>query len=149
MEEKSIHDLKKQLRVQFLGEEGVDEGGVQKEFFQLIVREIFDSKYGMFTFNEESRLCWFSPNPVLDDINIREYKLVGLLLGLAVYNSVILDLHFPLALYKKLMDVDIGLPDLKRLDPVSCNSLSRFKKAYKSIQIESGKGLRKTLVISR
>lgn len=75
----------------------------------------------MFTFNEESRLCWFSPNPVLDDINIREYKLVGLLLGLAVYNSVILDLHFPLGLYKKLMDVDIGLQDLKRLDPVRRN----------------------------
>lgn len=119
MEEKSIHDLKKQLRVQFLGEEGVDEGGVQKEFFQLIVREIFDPKYGMFTFNEESRLCWFSPNPVVDDINIREYKLVGLLLGLAVYNSVILDLHFPLALYKKVMDVEVGLQDLKQLDPVS------------------------------
>lgn len=106
------------MRVQFLGEEGVDEGGVQKEFFQLIVREIFDSKYGMFTFNDESRLCWFTPNPILDDINIREYKLVGLLLGLAVYNSVILDLHFPLALYKKLMDVEIGLSDLTQLDPV-------------------------------
>lgn len=85
----------------------------------MIVREIFDPKYGMFTFNEESRLCWFTPNQVLDDINIREYKLVGLLLGLAVYNSVILDLHFPLALYKKLMDVPIGLSDLRQLDPVS------------------------------
>jgi ubiquitin-protein ligase E3 A len=34
------------LRVQFVGEEGIDEGGVQKEFFQLIVRELFDPKYG-------------------------------------------------------------------------------------------------------
>ncbi|KAL7317024.1 hypothetical protein PS15m_003429 [Mucor circinelloides] len=126
LEEKSIHDLKKQLRVQFLGEEGVDEGGVQKEFFQLIVREIFDPKYGMFTFNEESRLCWFSPNPVVDDINIREYKLVGLLLGLAVYNSVILDLHFPLALYKKVMDVEVGLQDLKQLDPSLGKGLERL-----------------------
>ncbi|KAG2213365.1 hypothetical protein INT47_009038 [Mucor saturninus] len=136
LEEKSIHDLKKQLRVQFLGEEGVDEGGVQKEFFQLIVREIFDSKYGMFTFNEESRLCWFSPNPVLDDINIREYKLVGLLLGLAVYNSVILDLHFPLGLYKKLMDVDIGLPDLKRLDPSLGKGLERLLLFHGDIESE-------------
>ncbi|KAF1804299.1 hypothetical protein V8B55DRAFT_1512912 [Mucor lusitanicus] len=126
LEEKSIHDLKKQLRVQFLGEEGVDEGGVQKEFFQLIVREIFDPKYGMFTFNDESRLCWFSPNPVVDDINIREYKLVGLLLGLAVYNSVILDLHFPLALYKKVMDVEVGLQDLKQLDPSLGKGLERL-----------------------
>jgi ubiquitin-protein ligase E3 A len=110
--------LKKQLRVQFLGEEGVDEGGVQKEFFQLIVRELFDSKYGMFSFNEESRLCWFSPNPMVDMTHIREYKLVGLLLGLAVYNSVILDLHFPRALYKKMMNIDIDITDLKQLDPV-------------------------------
>lgn len=28
-------DLKKPLRVQFVGEEGVDEGGVQKEYFQV------------------------------------------------------------------------------------------------------------------
>ncbi|KAG1468517.1 hypothetical protein G6F56_003790 [Rhizopus delemar] len=112
-----IPDTLLQLRVQFLGEEGVDEGGVQKEFFQLIVREIFDPKYGLFVYNDESRLCWFSSNPILDGTNTREYKLVGLLLGLAVYNSVILDLHFPLALYKMLMDVDVNLPDLKQLDP--------------------------------
>ncbi|CAO3617094.1 unnamed protein product [Cunninghamella echinulata] len=116
LEEKSIHDLKKQLRIQFIGEEGVDEGGVQKEFFQLMVRELFDAKYGMFSFNEESRFCWFNPNIILDDITIREYKLLGLLIGLAVYNGVILDLHFPLAVYKKLMNVSVNLTDLKQLD---------------------------------
>ncbi|KAI8387412.1 hypothetical protein BD560DRAFT_382404 [Blakeslea trispora] len=136
LEEKSIHDLKKQLRVQFVGEEGVDEGGVQKEFFQLIVREIFDPKYGMFTFNEESRLCWFTPNPVLDEINIREYKLVGLLLGLAVYNSVILDLHFPLALYKKLMHVHTTLSDLKQLDPSLGRGLERLLHFQGDIETE-------------
>lgn len=46
LETKSTQDLKKQLRVQFVGEEGIDEGGVQKEFFQLIVRELFDPRYG-------------------------------------------------------------------------------------------------------
>ncbi|KAJ1674987.1 hypothetical protein EV182_002164, partial [Spiromyces aspiralis] len=53
---KSSMDLRKQLKVRFVGEEGVDEGGVQKEFFQLLIREIFDPKYGMFTKNEESGL---------------------------------------------------------------------------------------------
>ncbi|CAM9392806.1 unnamed protein product [Laminaria digitata] len=28
-------DLKKPLRVQFVGEEGIDEGGLQKEYFQV------------------------------------------------------------------------------------------------------------------
>lgn len=42
-------DLKKQLVVEFEGEQGVDEGGVSKEFFQLVVEEIFNPDYGMFT----------------------------------------------------------------------------------------------------
>lgn len=42
-------DLKKQLVVEFEGEQVVDEGGVSKEFFQLIVEEIFNPDYGMFT----------------------------------------------------------------------------------------------------
>lgn len=39
-------DLKKQLRVQFRGEEGLDEGGVQKEFFQLLIEELFNQDFG-------------------------------------------------------------------------------------------------------
>ncbi|KAJ1478635.1 hypothetical protein T484DRAFT_2929590 [Baffinella frigidus] len=48
-------DLKKPLKVIFKGEEGIDEGGVQKEFFQLIIRQTFDLNYGMFTYEEDTR----------------------------------------------------------------------------------------------
>lgn len=41
-------ELKKPLKVHFIGEEGVDEGGVQKEFFHLVVRQLFDPVWGMF-----------------------------------------------------------------------------------------------------
>lgn len=39
-------DLRKQLRVKFDGEDGIDEGGVQKEFFQLIIEELFNPEIG-------------------------------------------------------------------------------------------------------
>ena len=39
-------DLKKQLYVEFEGEQGVDEGGVSKEFFQLVIEEIFNPDIG-------------------------------------------------------------------------------------------------------
>jgi ubiquitin-protein ligase E3 A len=110
--------LKKQLKVQFVGEEAVDEGGVQKEFFQLVVREIFDTKYGIFSRNESSGLYWFVPQPSDDEVGFEELKLVGRLIGLAIYNGVILDIHFPVAVYKKLMDVPVTLGDLAQLDPV-------------------------------
>ena len=32
-------DLKKPLKVQFVGEDGVDEGGVQKEYFQVCTQK--------------------------------------------------------------------------------------------------------------
>lgn len=47
-----------------MGEEAVDAGGVRKEFFLLIMKELMDPKYGMFRYYEESRLIWFS-NKVL------------------------------------------------------------------------------------
>lgn len=44
-------DLKKQLYVEFEGEQGVDEGGVSKEFFQLVVEEIFNPDIGNYFSN--------------------------------------------------------------------------------------------------
>ena len=40
------NDLRKQLRIHFRGEEGLDEGGVQKEFFQLLIAELLKPEYG-------------------------------------------------------------------------------------------------------
>lgn len=50
-------DLKKQLYVEFEGEQGVDEGGVSKEFFQLVVEEIFNPDIGKTT---NSHLLFFT-----------------------------------------------------------------------------------------
>lgn len=50
------NDLKKQLVVEFVGEQGIDEGGVSKEFFQLIVEEIFNPDYGMFVPQPDSQV---------------------------------------------------------------------------------------------
>lgn len=45
------------------------------------------------------------------------FHLIGITCGLAIYNSTVVDLHFPLALYKKLLNVKPGLEDLKELSP--------------------------------
>lgn len=41
-------DIKKGLRINFQGEEGVDAGGLRKEWFLLLVREVFNPDHGMF-----------------------------------------------------------------------------------------------------
>ena len=40
------NDLLKPLRVVFINEEGIDEGGVRKEFFQLLVAKLFSFEFG-------------------------------------------------------------------------------------------------------
>ena len=90
-------ELKKELKVVFEGEAGVDEGGPRKEFFQLLVPQLFDPIVGM-----------FAPTPggadgSIDEIFFNaacdwydtEFELAGLLVGLAVYNSVVLDVRLP------------------------------------------------------
>ena len=39
-------DFKKQFFVEFEGEQGIDEGGVSKEFFQLVIEELFNIDFG-------------------------------------------------------------------------------------------------------
>uniref|UniRef100_A0A670YPX1 HECT-type E3 ubiquitin transferase n=1 Tax=Pseudonaja textilis TaxID=8673 RepID=A0A670YPX1_PSETE len=107
-------DYKKPLKVIFVGEEAVDAGGVRKEFFLLIMRELLDPKYGMFRYNEDSRLIWFS-DKTFEDSDL--FHLIGVVCGLAIYNFTIVELHFPLALYKKLLNKKPTLEDLKELMP--------------------------------
>jgi hypothetical protein len=75
-----LQDLKKPLRVTFIGpggvpEEGLDEGGVSREFFQLLVTDIFKPEYGMFVWNEETRVFDFNPSSFESDL---EFRLVSL-----------------------------------------------------------------------
>lgn len=51
-------DLFKPLRVHFIGEEGIDAGGVKKEFFQLLVGELLSPDYGMLVYQPESHTYW-------------------------------------------------------------------------------------------
>lgn len=67
--------FKKPLKIMFDGEEGVDEGGVQKEFFQLLIEELYNEDFGMFERVEESRNMWFNKNSL--EANV-QFELFGL-----------------------------------------------------------------------
>lgn len=83
-----------------------DEGGVTKEFFQILVHDLFNENYGMFVYRRQTRTFWFN---MLAQGMEPEFELVGIVIGLAIYNGVILDVHFPLVVYKKLLNQDLTL----------------------------------------
>ncbi|KAJ5929024.1 hypothetical protein N7454_006872 [Penicillium verhagenii] len=93
-------EIKKGLRIEFVGEEGIDAGGLRKEWFLLLVREVFDPHHGLFTYDEDSKYCYFNP---LCFESSEQFFLVGVLLGLAIYNSTILDVDLPPFAFRKLL----------------------------------------------
>ncbi|KAI9734706.1 MAG: putative E3 ubiquitin-protein ligase [Claussenomyces sp. TS43310] len=93
-------EIKKGLRIEFRGEEGIDAGGLRKEWFLLLVRDVFNPEHGMFTYDEDSQFCYFNPNSFETS---DQFFLVGVVLGLAIYNSTILDIALPPFAFKKLL----------------------------------------------
>lgn len=52
--------------------------------------------------------------------------LMGLVLGLAIYNAVLLDFPLPQALYRKLLGQSCTLRDLGDMDPILGRSLGQL-----------------------
>lgn len=78
---------------------------------------------GMFTYDEELRVYWFNRSSLENE---REFELIGILLGVAIYNGVILDVRFPHVVYKKLMQQEMRLADLKKAFPTLGNNLQQL-----------------------
>lgn len=86
-----------------------------REFFSVIIRDLFNIQYGMFIDVAESNSTWFNSASMESRF---EYELIGMLLGLAIFNGVILDIHFPMVVYKKLLKMNVDLGDLYSVFPV-------------------------------
>jgi len=75
----------------------------------------FFSPAGLFVFDESTQQHWINPNSLESE---GEYKLIGLLLGLAIYNNIILDIRFPVVIYRKLLGCPVDFTDLSSSHPV-------------------------------
>lgn len=78
---------------------------------------------GMFTYDEGTKLFWFNPSSFENE---GQYTLIGIVLGLAIYNNCILDVHFPMVVYRKLMGKKGTFRDLADANPVRTRLWVRF-----------------------
>jgi hypothetical protein len=100
-------ELMRPLKVQMgmdEGEEGLDHGGVQQEFFRVLMAEALDPAYGMFTMDSRHRISWFRPRSYEP---LYKFELIGLLMSIAVYNGLTLPINFPVAFYRKLLGLKV------------------------------------------
>lgn len=82
----------------------------------------------MFTYDERTKLFWFNPSSFENE---GQYTLIGIVLGLAIYNNCILDVHFPMVVYRKLMGKKGTFRDLADANPVRTSSTNVLIALYK------------------
>jgi E3 ubiquitin-protein ligase HUWE1 len=87
----------------------VDAGGLSREFFAILAKEMFNPNYALFMSTEDG--CTFQPNPNssinLDDLNY--FRFVGRIVGKAVTDGFLLDAHFTRSLYKHMLGIKVKL----------------------------------------
>ncbi|ODV90096.1 hypothetical protein CANCADRAFT_31155 [Tortispora caseinolytica NRRL Y-17796] len=121
-------DLKMGITVTFDGEEGIDAGGLRKEWFTLLTHQVFDPLNGMFVLSHGKDYYWFNSSSFE---SADQYYLVGEVLGLAIYNSAILNIPLAPAIYKKLLGISCTLADLSVIDPELADGLKKLLKMPK------------------
>ncbi|OJJ64397.1 hypothetical protein ASPSYDRAFT_1155817 [Aspergillus sydowii CBS 593.65] len=115
---KSADELKHgKLNVRFHGEEGVDAGGVTREWFQVLARGMFNPDYALFIPVAADRTT-FHPNRLsaINPEHLMFFKFIGRIIGKALYEGRVLDCHFSRAVYKCILGRNVSIKDMETLD---------------------------------
>lgn len=112
------------LSIRFHGEEGVDAGGVTREWFQVLSRQMFDPGYALFIPVSSDRTT-FHPNQLssINEEHLMFFKFIGRIIGKALYEGRVLDCHFSRAVYKRILGKAVSVKDMESLDPDYYKSL--------------------------
>ncbi|KAI9470603.1 MAG: hypothetical protein EXX96DRAFT_362871 [Benjaminiella poitrasii] len=112
------------LAVRFYNEEGVDAGGVSREWFSVLARQMFDPNYALFIKSAADKLT-YQPNrdSAVNPDHLSFFKFVGRVIGKAIYDGRLLDAYFTRSFYKHILGRSVDYRDVEALDPEYYKSL--------------------------
>ncbi|XP_039430503.1 E3 ubiquitin-protein ligase Nedd-4 isoform X1 [Culex pipiens pallens] len=121
--------LKTKLWVEFEGEAGLDYGGLAREWFYLLSKEMFNPYYGLFEYSAMDNYT-LQINPfsgLCNEEHLNYFKFIGRIAGMAVYHGKLLDAFFIRPFYKMMLQKQIDLRDMESVDTEYYNSLLYIK----------------------
>lgn len=111
------NDLKKRLMIKFEGEDGLDYGGLSREFFFLLSHEMFNPFYCLFEYSAvDNYTLQINPNSDVNPEHLNYFKFIGRCLGLGIFHRRFLDAYFIVSFYKMILKKKIVLEDLESVD---------------------------------
>jgi len=113
---RSGDELHSKLTVVFKDEEGMDGGGLTKEWFTILAREIFNPNIALFELSHEG--CYQpNPNSVINPEHLSYFRFVGRLVGKALFDEVLLNAYFTRPIYKHILGMPLTYEDMEGVDP--------------------------------
>jgi len=110
-------DLKKRLMIKFDGEDGLDYGGLSREFFFLLSHEMFNPFYCLFEYSaHDNYTLQINPASGVNPEHLNYFKFIGRCLGLGIFHRRFLDAYFIVSFYKMILKKKVTLSDLESVD---------------------------------
>ncbi|KXS21640.1 HECT-type ubiquitin-protein ligase E3 Pub1 [Gonapodya prolifera JEL478] len=117
-------DLKKRLMIKFSGEEGLDYGGVSREFFFLLSHEMFNPFYCLFEYSaHDTYTLQINPQSSVNPEHLNYFRFIGRVVGLSIFHHRFLDAFFVSSFYKLILGKKIVLKDMESMDAELYRSL--------------------------
>jgi E3 ubiquitin ligase SMURF1/2 len=115
------NELHQWMRISFTGEDGLDAGGLEREWFGLVAAKLLDPTIGLFTCSsgESSSAGNYHINPVsghVSPLHLEMFQFAGRFFAKAMMEQQSLNAYFSLPLRKQILSLPITFSDLEFVD---------------------------------
>eukprot|EP00392_Amoebophrya_sp_AT5.2_P009191 g9219.t1 len=115
---RTAEEMKGKVSIQFTGEEGMDAGGLTREWYNILAKDMFNAGYALFE-PAGGKPSTFHPNPMsgVNADHLHFFKFAGRILGKAIFDNHNIPTYFTRSLYKQMLKKCISPQDMEALDP--------------------------------
>ncbi|XP_031619343.1 E3 ubiquitin-protein ligase Su(dx) [Contarinia nasturtii] len=118
------YELRRRLYIIFRGEEGLDYGGVSREWFFLLSHEVLNPMYCLFEYaNKNNYSLQINPASYVNPDHLQYFKFIGRFIAIALFHSKFIYSGFTMPFYKRMLNKKLTTKDIETIDPEFYNSL--------------------------
>lgn len=122
------YELRRRLYIIFKGEEGLDYGGVSREWFFLLSHEVLNPMYCLFEYaNKNNYSLQINPASYVNPDHLLYFKFIGRFIAMALYHGRFIYSGFTMPFYKRMLNKKLIMKDIESIDPEFYNSLMWIK----------------------
>lgn len=118
------YELRKRLYIIFRGEEGLDYGGVSREWFFMLSHEVLNPMYCLFEYaNKSNYSLQINPASYVNPDHLLYFKFIGRFIAMALYHGRFIYSGFTMPFFKRMLNKQLIMKDIESIDPEFYNSL--------------------------